>query len=161
MHYKNTCDAIQRLCRYVPELRNYPGLKIGPTGGPDSITQWYEDLIVLRVSLFSVLGFLFHTDTRSQDDSETQSTGPHFTDFSELLASTPATGEGSSQVRYVPLDDKFLELSIRDTPPLYYNQPYVQPESSKGHREATRKVTQNASLDASVNEQEVRPFYHH
>src|ERR1700742_3564360 len=49
-HYWTVLSSLQKLCKYVPELRQYPGLKIGTPGGPDGVTNFYQDLAKLCVS---------------------------------------------------------------------------------------------------------------
>lgn len=51
-YYHTVCDGVQTLANHLSELRHYPSLKINGATGKDSISQWYDDLIDLRVRAY-------------------------------------------------------------------------------------------------------------
>lgn len=91
--------------------------------------------------------------TNPQDELESQN-GPNFTDFSDLLAATPVTVDTGSQVSVLKLNGRLHELSLRDTPPVYFSQAMAPLAPSKGTASVTIKVKEEP-LDVSVNEQSV------
>ena len=92
------------------------------------------------------------SNAKPQDELEAQS-GPNFTDFSDLLDPVPVTIDSGSQVSYISLNGKFLELSLRENNSILYHQSIpAQLESSKSAK------VKKEPLDVSVNEQLVRGF---
>lgn len=67
------------------------------------------------------------------------------------------TVDTGSQVSILKLNGKLHELSLRDTPPVYFSQDMAPLTPSKGSVSVTLKVKEEP-LDVSVNEQHVRPL---
>lgn len=69
----------------------------------------------------------------------------------------PVTVDTGSQVSILKLNGKLHELSLRDTPPVYFSQDMAPLTPSKGSVSVTVKVKEEP-LDVSVNEQHIRPL---